>query len=104
MSIRSDALYDPPSSEFLEKLLRKAGPLYTVGLKLGVPTDQLDDVDTQDQRREMLDVWLQSFTEEPSWGEVAATLARKGFSKPAEDIRKRYGMEYQWEIEEHHRQ
>ena len=72
------------------------GPWYTVGLKLGVRTE---DVDRQDKAREILGGWLRSFTEEPSWGEVAEVLESKGFSKPAEDIRKRYGM--QWGIEGH---
>lgn len=97
----SKPFYDPPSSECLEELLRNVNTWYTVGLKLGVPTDELDDVNSkwprsQDnlKRREMFEKWLQSFDEEPSWAEVAEVLERQGFSKPAEDIRKRYGMEY----------
>ena len=88
-------LLDPPNEDDLLVCLREIGDWYTMGLKLDIPTQMLDEIKANkgaiEQKREMFRKWLQSRSE-PRWKDILSILDDLGISRPAQDIRSRYGV------------
>lgn len=53
---------------------------YNIGLELGVPDDKLDEIKEEcgtkhdEALRKMLQIWLKSYPERPTWGQLATAL------------------------------
>lgn len=98
----SELLYDPPNKEDVTQLLYMVTDWYSVGLKLGLPTDELDEIryggGPREQKKLLAGVWLEAVRrkgEEPTWQRLLAVLAELKMIRAVESINKRYS-ECQW--------
>ena len=98
-SIRIGPLYDPPEVDELVASMKTVGDWYTMGLKLGIPTHELDSIKSErsvaNQKRRMFNIWLEEAEEAeetPTWDDIIVILKDLGISRPAENIQKRYSM------------
>ena len=98
----SELLYDPPSKEDVAHLLYMVTDWYSVGLKLGLPTAELDEIryggSPREQKKLLAGVWLEAVRrrgEEPTWQMLRTVLAELKMIRAVESINKRYS-EWQW--------
>ena len=86
----------------MTQLLYMVTDWYSVGLKLGLPTDELDEIryggGPREQKKLLAGVWLEAVRrkgEEPTWQRLLAVLAELKMIRAVESINKRYS-ECQW--------
>jgi len=93
----SDCLYDPPRIKELVAVVKTVGDWYTMGLKLGVTTQNLDslkDIPQPDkQKAGMFKFWMDELKdqgEKPTWQRILDVLRELGIKNPIQIIEKRY--------------
>ena len=96
-----ELLYDPPDKEDVASLLYMVTDWYSVGLKLGLPTAELDEIryggSPREQKKILAGVWLDAMRrrgETPSWNKLRTILTELKMVRAVESINKRYS-EYQ---------
>ena len=78
--------------------LKGCSDWYTVGLKLNVPTYELDNIKTSDKsyadrKQAMFRVWLETLREEgkePTWKIYQDVLEEVGMTRPLKIVKDRY--------------
>ena len=92
-----EPLYDPPSKEDLTQLLYMVTDWYSVGLKLGLTTDELDEIryggGPREQKKQLARVWLEAMRvrgEQPTWQKLRTVLAELKMVRAVENIDKKY--------------
>ena len=93
----SELLYDPPNKEDVAQLLYMVTDWYSVGLKLGLPTAELDEIryggSLKEQKKLLAGVWLEAMRkrgEELTWQKLRTVLAELKMIRAVESINKRY--------------
>lgn len=78
--------------------LKSVADWYTIGLKLGVAIQDLDEIKTiqgggQKKKEAMFESWIQELRrngEEPTWQRILDVLTKLVIEKPIQDIKRRY--------------
>ena len=92
---------DPPNVEEVAEVLYSVTDWYSVGLKLGVPTTELDDIrctgGSKEKKKALARVWLEQGSngegeqgESPSWSCLHTVLSELNMVKAVELIDKRF--------------
>ena len=90
-------LYDPPKIKELVDVVKTVGDWYTMGLKLGVTTQNLDslkDIPQPDkQKGGMFKFWMDKLKDQgkdPTWQNILEVLRELGIKNPIQTIERRY--------------
>ena len=90
---------DPPNVEDVAEVLYSVTDWYSVGLKLGVPTTELDDIrctgSSKEKKKALARVWLEQGSdgggeqgESPSWSHLHTVLSELNMIKAVDLINK----------------
>lgn len=94
-------LYDPPEEEQFAVIMKGVRDWYTIGLKLNIPTDDLDGIKDEnptsayEQKKGLLRVWksqVQSEGGKPKWQDILDAVKALGITKAVKMIDDCYGM------------